>query len=186
MKIKINLDNTSSDFAKEVEKRSGIKVKECYQCGKCTAGCPVAYEMDYMPNQIIRLVQIGARREALTSRTIWLCASCITCSTRCPKEVKIAELMDVLREMALEENLANPLEKNITAFHESFLNSVKKHGRISEVWMLNEYKMKRPKTALQDLAVAPHMIAKGKLSFLPHDIKGKDAIARIFKKCKPK
>ncbi|MCP5002554.1 MAG: heterodisulfide reductase [Planctomycetes bacterium] len=186
MKIKINLNETSADFAKEVEERSGIKVKECYQCGKCTAGCPVAYEMDYMPNQIIRLVQIGARREALTSRAIWLCASCITCSTRCPKEVRIAELMDVLREMALEENLANPMEKNITAFHESFLNSVKKHGRISEVWMLNEYKMKRPKTALQDLAVAPQMVAKGKLSILPHDIKGKDAIGRIFKKCKSK
>ncbi len=183
MKIKISVNESSSDFAKEVEERSGIKVRECYQCGKCTAGCPVAYEMDYMPNQIIRFVQIGAKREALTSRTIWLCASCITCTTRCPKEVKIAELMDVLREMSLEEGLANPLEKNITTFNKSFLNSIKKHGRISELWMLNEYKMKRPKTALQDLIVAPQLISKGKLSFLPHDIKGKDVIKRIFEKC---
>ncbi|KKK90618.1 hypothetical protein LCGC14_2721200 [marine sediment metagenome] len=61
MKIKISLNESSADFAKEVEERSGIKVRECYQCGKCTAGCPVAYEMDYMPNQIIRFVQIGAR-----------------------------------------------------------------------------------------------------------------------------
>ncbi|MHC4454640.1 MAG: 4Fe-4S dicluster domain-containing protein, partial [Planctomycetota bacterium] len=89
MKIKITTKELTSDFAKEVKERSGIDVKKCYQCGKCTAGCPVAYEMDYMPNQIIRFVQIGARKEALTSRTIWLCASCITCSTRCPKEVKI-------------------------------------------------------------------------------------------------
>lgn len=184
MKIKITSNKSSTGFAKEVEERSGINVKECYQCGKCSAGCPVAYEMDYMPNQIIRLVQIGARREALTSRTIWLCASCITCTTRCPKEVKIAELMDVLREISLEEGLANPLEKNITTFHRSFLNSVRKHGRISEFWMLNEYKRKRPKTALQDLAVAPQLISKGKLSFFPHDIKGKAAIKRIFEKFK--
>ena len=184
MKIKITTKELTSDFAKEVEERSGIDVKKCYQCGKCTAGCPVAYEMDYMPNQIIRFVQIGAKREALTSRTIWLCASCITCTTRCPKEVKIAELMDVLREMSLEEGLANPLEKNVITFHQSFLNSVKKHGRISELWMLNEYKMKRPRTALQDLIVGPQMLSKGKLSFLPHDIKGKDAVKRIFEKCK--
>ncbi len=182
--MKITTKELTSDFAKEVKERSGIDVKKCYQCGKCTAGCPVAYEMDYMPNQIIRFVQIGARKEALTSRTIWLCASCITCSTRCPKEVKIAELMDVLREMALEEGVANPLEKNITTFHDAFLNSVKKHGRISEFWMLSEYKRKRPKTALQDIAIGPQLMMKGKLSLAPHDIKGKESIKRIFEKLK--
>jgi len=72
MKIKITTKELKSDFAKEVEERSGIDVKKCYQCGKCTAGCPVAYEMDYMPNQIIRFVQLGLKHEALTSRTIWL------------------------------------------------------------------------------------------------------------------
>jgi heterodisulfide reductase subunit C len=92
--------------------------------------------------------------------------------------------MDVLREMALEEGLANPMEKNITTFHQAFLNSVKKHGRISELWMVNEYKMKRPKTATQDLGIAPKMISKGKISFLPHNIKDKNAIKRIFEKCK--
>ena len=184
MKIKITTKELKSDFAKEVKERSGIDVKKCYQCGKCTAGCPVAYEMDYMPNQIIRFVQLGLKHEALTSRTIWLCASCITCSTRCPKEVKIAELMDVLREMALEEGVANPMEKNITTFHEAFLNSVKKHGRISEFWMLSEYKRKRPKTALQDIAIGPQLMMKGKLSLTPHDIKGKDSIKRIFEKLK--
>ncbi len=125
MKIKITTKELTSDFAKEVEERSGIDVKKCYQCGKCTAGCPVAYEMDYMPNQIIRFVQLGLKREALTSRTIWLCASCITCTTRCPREVKIAELMDVLREMSLEEGLANPLEKILQHFTKHFLTPLR-------------------------------------------------------------
>jgi len=139
-----------------------------------------------MPNQIIRFVQLGLRKEALTSRTIWLCASCVTCTTRCPKEVKIAELMDVLREMALEEGVANPMEKDITTFHKAFLNSIKKHGRISECGMLMEFKRKRPKAALksviQDVADGSQLMMKGKLSLAPHDIKGKDSIKRIFKK----
>ncbi|MCR4290542.1 MAG: hypothetical protein NUV86_09835, partial [Candidatus Scalindua sp.] len=94
------------------------------------------------------------------------------------------ELMDVLREMALEEGVANPMEKNITTFHEAFLNSVKKHGRISEFWMLSEYKRKRPKTALQDIEIGPQLMLKGKLSLTPHDIKGKKSIKRIFEKFK--
>ncbi|MGR3317385.1 MAG: 4Fe-4S dicluster domain-containing protein [Candidatus Anammoxibacter sp.] len=180
----ITLNELSSGFSAEIEKRSGIKVRECYQCGKCTAGCPIAFEMDAKPSQVIRFVQLGAKKTALTCRTIWLCASCETCTTRCPMNVEIAELMNVLREMALEEGVANKEEKNIIEFGKAFLNSTRKHGRISELWMINEYKMKRPKTALQDMKLAPQMFAKRKISLLPHNIKGRKQIERIFEKCK--
>lgn len=184
MTITITTNDLLSGLADEVEKRSGIKVKECYQCGKCTAGCPIAFEMDSKPSQVIRLVQMGAKKAALSCRAIWLCASCETCSTRCPMNVEIAELMNVLREMALEEGLASEEEANIVEFDKAFLNSVKKHGRLSEMWMVNEYKMKRPKTALQDVNLAPKMFKKGKISILPHNIKARQEIKRIFRNCK--
>ena len=184
MTTTITTEELLSDFSSEIEKRRKIKVRECYQCGKCTAGCPIAFEMDVKPSQVIRLAQLGAKKEALTCRTIWLCASCETCTTRCPMNIEIAELMNVLREFALEEGVANKDERNIVEFGKAFLNSVRKHGRISELWMINEYKMKRPNTAFQDLNIAPKMLKKRKISFLPHNIKGRKAIKKIFDKCK--
>ncbi|NMA14706.1 MAG: heterodisulfide reductase subunit C, partial [Clostridia bacterium] len=65
-----------------LEKKSGVKLTDCYQCGKCSAGCPVAFAMDKTPRQIIRLLQLGLLEEALATRTIWLCATCQTCVTR--------------------------------------------------------------------------------------------------------
>lgn len=184
MTITITSENLLSNFPSEIEKISGIDVRECYQCGKCSAGCPVAFEMDAKPSQIIRFVQLGARKEALTSKTIWLCASCETCTTRCPMNVEIAELMNVLRELSLKEGFATEEEANIVQFGKAFLSSVRKHGRISEMWMVNEYKMNRPGTALQDLKLAPKMLARQKISLFPHNIKGRKVIKRMFKKCK--
>ncbi|MGR3220660.1 MAG: 4Fe-4S dicluster domain-containing protein [Candidatus Anammoxibacter sp.] len=180
----ITLNELTSGFPAEIEKKSGIKVQECYQCGKCTAGCPIAFEMDVKPSQLIRFVQLGAKKTALTCRTIWLCASCETCTTRCPMNIEIAELMNVLRETALEDGVENKEEKNIIEFGKAFLNSARKHGRISELWLINEYKMKRPNTALQDVKLAPKMLAKRKISILPHNIKGRQQVERIFEKCK--
>lgn len=184
MTTTITCNNLSSDLPVQIEKRSGIRVRDCYQCGKCTAGCPIAYEMDIRPSQLIRFVQLGAKDIALRSRAIWLCASCETCTTRCPMNVEIAELMNILREMAIKEGVANCNEKDITEFSKIFLNSIKKHGRVSELWMINKYKMKRPMTVFKDLNLAPKILAKGKISFLPHNIKGRKIIARIFENCK--
>jgi len=75
----------------------------CYHCGKCSAGCPAAGFMDILPNQVIRLVQLGLVRNALESETIWFCAACQTCYARCPKGVDLPRVMEALREIALQE-----------------------------------------------------------------------------------
>ena len=87
----------------ELQSRSHVDVSRCYQCGKCSAGCPVAEHMDIMLRQVMRLVQLGMMDEALKSKAIWLCATCETCSTRCPKGVEIATVMETLRIMAKEK-----------------------------------------------------------------------------------
>ena len=85
------------DWLKKVEEISGQNVFACYQCGKCSAGCPMSAEMDLLPNQVIRLLQLGAVEPLLNCRTIWLCASCFTCTARCPKGVSLTRLMEGVR-----------------------------------------------------------------------------------------
>ena len=79
----------------------------CYQCGKCSAGCPMAAHMDVLPNQIIRMAQLGMKKQLLAARSIWMCVSCLTCNSRCPKDIKIAEVIEALRMTALRDGQRN-------------------------------------------------------------------------------
>ena len=96
------------DPAAQVDALAHTKVRDCYQCGKCSAGCPMAEKMDVLPNQLLRLVQLGKIDKAAASEAIWLCVSCLTCSTRCPKSVDCAGVMDALRQIALEKERRRP------------------------------------------------------------------------------
>jgi heterodisulfide reductase subunit C len=95
-------------FLDAVERRAGTPVSACFQCHKCSTGCPVGPEMDLLSSQIMRLIHLGAEEELLQSRAIWLCASCEACSTRCPMEIEIAAVMDTLRMMAVEQKVSVP------------------------------------------------------------------------------
>jgi heterodisulfide reductase subunit C len=104
--VRINLSqkDIQSAIIKKIEDISGQNVLACYQCGKCSAGCPMISLMDLMPNQVIRLVQLGQIGDVLNSKTIWLCASCFTCTTRCPKGVDLAKVMEALRLLLLRKS----------------------------------------------------------------------------------
>lgn len=105
MRTKISRKNIRGEFVKKVEELSGQKLLSCYQCGKCTAGCPISFAMDIPPNQVVRLVQLGQEDEVLRCRTIWLCASCLTCSSRCPRGVKLPKIMEALRALVLRKGI---------------------------------------------------------------------------------
>jgi len=104
MRTTLSADKVRSAFVREVEEISGEDLLACNQCGKCSAGCPVASVMDLLPSQVIRMAQLGME-EVLESRTIWICASCLTCVTRCPKGVDLPRLMEALREIALRSGV---------------------------------------------------------------------------------
>ena len=103
MSVYVTRHKTSEAFTAKIEKLAGQDLLACYQCGKCSAGCPMANFMDILPNQIIRYAQLGLEYELLSSNAIWLCVSCLTCNTRCPKGVKIAEVIEAVRRVQLRE-----------------------------------------------------------------------------------
>ena len=158
---------------------AGEKIAACYQCGKCSAGCPSAYALDLLPHQVLRLIQLDKKDKVLGCHAIWLCASCQTCTTRCPKEVDLARVMDTLRELALQEGRATP-ERDTVIFQKIFLDWVRRTGRQFEGGLVGEYKL-RTGHFFQDLDSAPKMM--GKLKLVPRRIKGQKAVAKIFKKC---
>lgn len=170
-------------FLDEVnEKINGVPIQRCYHCRKCTAGCPLAFAMEYNPNKVIKMIQMGKRSEVLNSSTIWLCASCETCITRCPNEVDIARMMDALREMAIETG-TGAKEKNILKFHESFLSNIKMGGRINEPTMMVQYKLKSG-DLFSDMGMGISMFLKGKLALVSPKTKDIQSVRNIFDKTK--
>jgi len=166
-------------FLEDVNKHiNGIDLQNCYHCQKCSSGCPMAAAMDFKPNAIIRMVQMGQRDLLLRSSAIWLCASCETCVTRCPNDIDIPRMIDVLREMSLDAGVV-PREREVLQFHEAFLGTVKRGGRVNEPIMMVTYKLKTG-TYFNDAIVGIKMFLKGKLSLFSPRTKNMSAIRKIF------
>jgi heterodisulfide reductase subunit C len=173
--------NTNTNtLSEKVEKLTSQSPMLCYQCGKCSAGCPVRDYMRESPNQVVRLVQLGFDEEALKSSTYWLCAGCLTCSSRCPQNFDLAKFMDAMRQTALHEGIDID-EKDTVKFHKVFLNQIRNHGRMFEFGLARDYKL-TTQNFLQDVDVAPEMFIKGKISLFPHNVKDKKGIKKIFDK----
>ena len=178
MELNIQATQKENPFLSEVVQASGEKIQACFQCQKCSAGCPVAYAMDILPNQMLRHIQYGHRDRVLTSKTIWICASCYTCSVRCPNDIDIAKIMDVLRSLALRSG-SKPGEKDIPVFHSVFLESIKSKGRIHELSLILQFKSKT-KDSLKDAGLGWKMFRKGKIKLLPSRFRGGKEIQEIF------
>ena len=112
MRLRLSGQLLRNGFPREVEERSGQNLMTCYQCGNCSAGCPAAFAMDLLPSQLVRLIQLGQEEEVMSSRTVRLCASCLTCTVRCPRGVDFARIVEALRFIALKrgEDLCGPSE----------------------------------------------------------------------------
>jgi heterodisulfide reductase subunit C len=168
----------TNSFLSEVARASGETLQACYQCQKCSAGCPVAFAMDILPNQVLRHIQYGHREKVLSSKTIWICASCYSCSVRCPNNIDIAKIMDTLRTLAMHSEF-KPGEKDIPIFHSAFLDTIKSKGRIHELSLILQFKSKT-KDFFKDAALGLKMYRKGKIKLLPSKFGGGKEIKEIF------
>jgi heterodisulfide reductase subunit C2 len=164
-------------------------VADCYQCGKCSAGCPMAAEMDLLPNQLVRLVQMGRPDRALRSEAIWKCVSCMMCSTRCPKSVDCAGVMDALREMAVEQGKASKERLRTVLFQRAFLANIRRNGRLGEVELIGAFKAGAffkdgSLSLLMDGAMlAPALMKRKKFHLRAERVRDRGVVERIFEKC---
>lgn len=165
-------------FTHRVTQLSNQAIVLCYHCHKCTSGCPVAEEMEYGPDQVLRMAQMGEKQALLSSHDIWLCAGCETCGTRCPNEIDIAQVMDALRQIALQEK-APVAEPDAYKFHRLFLLTVKYTGRLQEAYMLGSYKV-WSRNLIADMDSGAKMILQGKVPFIPRRIKKHQEVKRLF------
>lgn len=166
-------------FIQQVERESGQQVSRCYQCGNCSASCNYTYVYDYPANQIMRLIQLGQEDIVLRSRSIWLCANCQACTTRCPCNIDVARVMETLRVMSVDQDMVSI--RNVRLFYDEFLNSVKIFGRVFETGLLATYSIKSGKP-FTDMDLAPKVLKKRKLAVMPHTNRGRKAVADIFKR----
>ncbi|MDR3575201.1 MAG: 4Fe-4S dicluster domain-containing protein [Anaerolineaceae bacterium] len=101
MRTKISIATVRGEFFRQIESISNQTLLACNQCGKCSAGCPVASSMDILPNQVIRLAQLGIE-DVLESQMIWACAACMNCVAHCPKGIDLPRVMEALRLAAMQ------------------------------------------------------------------------------------
>jgi heterodisulfide reductase subunit B len=162
------------DFAEEIRREAGENVFLCYQCQKCSSGCPVAEHFDLAPNQLMRAIQLGQKEMVLHSKTIWLCAMCETCATRCPHDINITKIIDVLKIMAKDEGIDSKVP-SIPLFYQATLRGIKWFGRMYEAGLMAEIYFRQMLSGQlnyeqvwkRDMPLALKMFRNGKLKLFP-------------------
>jgi len=186
-------------FLVEVMERSGQPLTACYQCRRCAAGCTVGDETDYLtPDRLVRMVVMGDRKQALSNPLVWKCVSCYTCGTRCPNSIQTARITETLKQMSKEEK-TEPLEPKVAHFHDAFVRSGVRWGRVNEMEFMGDYELqnalgefrRKNYRAIVDELVnqARFGLAMAKLGRMHAGFstsKGRKEIKRLYKKAKGK
>ena len=178
------LTRSAQDTAasRPIEELFGADVALCYQCKRCTAGCPAVDFMDIRPHQLVRLVRLGAAGLAVSSEAIWNCVGCYACTTRCPQSVPITELIYSLKSQALKQGKA-PKGVRIPAFLRAFAGTVERYGRNQETHMLVQYYLTSdPGTAFKERFTALKLLRQGRLPLLPHRVRGWKKVKKALRR----
>lgn len=147
--------NKKGSLAAKIAKEAGVNLQDCYQCGKCTAGCPMARGMDIMPRQLVQYMRLDKMAPILKSKSIWLCAACHTCVDRCPHDIDIPALMERSRMEAKKRGMIGVQE--VDKFTDIFMENVKVFGRSQEVILEGLYNTTTGHL-MQDMNNVPHML----------------------------
>ena len=181
MKWDLTDKSLRSAFRQTVEARSGQNLSDCYQCGKCSGGCPVTPDVPMTPSRVIRLVQLGLEDEALENDTIWYCTACGTCNGRCPIGVDIVAIMDALRSLAARRR-GNRQPSPVLTFYRAFLDCIRQYGRLNEAGLIGGYNLNSGRI-FTNMVKAPWFFLKGKVCLTPHQVKRLDRLQRVFQRC---
>jgi len=180
MTVVFSKDNLK--LSNDLQAITGENVMLCYQCKKCTLGCPSAYAMRMKPHELMRAAQLGLAQEIYWSGTIWICLSCETCNTRCPQDINILRVIDGFREMSKEFGYYNPYPA-LPALHRIFMALVKRFGKVYELGLALLIKLKML-TPFKDIDMASPMLLKGKLKPFPHRSHGAKELRQVMGRIK--
>jgi len=169
-------------FLDEIMKMpGGDKILDCIQCGVCAGSCHARFAMDYSPMQILKMVHLGLRREVLSSSTIWICASCYTCASRCPRSLDIPAIMSGLKNVAMRTNVPAPVALK-PIFHRQFTEIIGRYGRMHEPELkMRLMKKTNPFEILQNASFGVRMFRKGKVRLRPSRIGSSTHFSEIFR-----
>lgn len=93
------------EFTRKVsELIGGQDLTACFQCAKCSAGCPVSDKVNIQIHEVMRMLLFGLP-EALETDMVWLCTTCYTCQERCPQGIDITDILFGLKNAAFKKGI---------------------------------------------------------------------------------
>jgi len=178
--IKYEADRVKG-FGRELMKVPGCEnLESCIQCGTCSGVCPMSIYMDYTPRQVMELTRSDFKNDVLRSTTIWLCASCYACTTECPREIRITDIMYELKQRAIHEGIY-PKHFPIPVLAQEFMKMVHNNGRVTENWLATKLFLKTDwKAAFGMWKLGLALIRTGRFSFKMEKVKKRGDLAKLM------
>lgn len=156
-------------------------LRNCMQCGSCTATCASAYAMDYTPRQLWHMCRLGLKDQVLNSKTLWLCSTCYSCTLRCPRELPLTETIGTLKRLAIEEHIQK--HKESRNFYLAFMDTVRRYGRSNEVELMVRYFLTTNLLLAVDyVPLALAMLRHGKVALSLPKVVGPGKLDRLFER----
>jgi heterodisulfide reductase subunit C len=162
----------------------GERVADCIQCGTCSGSCPTAHLMDYTPRRLFAMINAGLREAVLDSNTFWYCTSCYTCTVRCPRQIKITDVMYALKRMARQES-RSPRGAAARAFYTSFVGIVERDGRSFEPELMTRFMLRtNPLKLARQSTLGLKLLKRGRFPVRRTRIEGLKQLRAIIKQAK--
>ncbi len=182
---KLKQKTIDKDFLDEVGRQpGGERVIDCFQCGTCSGSCPTAYAMDHTPRRLFAMVKAGFREEVLNSNTYWYCTSCYICTVRCPRQIKITDVMYALKRLAIKKRYVRRTN-SAWAFYRSFVDIIERDGRSFEPEMMIRFMLRTdPRLLLKNARLGMKLMKHGRLPVRRKRIKGRKELRAIIRKAK--
>jgi heterodisulfide reductase subunit C len=183
--ITIPTDKRGWSFLDEVIENTpgGERLVHCLQCGSCGGSCPNGPDMDHTPRTLFGLIAAGQWERVLSSNTMWCCVSCYACTTRCPQNIPITDIMYALKRISLREGLAKGTDA--PALARTFTGLLDKYGRSFEFGLASRfYLFNKPLSMLKMGPLGLSMFTRGRMSLIPTKIRQIDQLRAIINKAR--
>ncbi len=178
----LKITSSKSSLRKEIELACGVDLDLCYECGKCSGGCPTGHHFDFTPRKIIQMIRLEdagfIEAKLLRTDALSLCVSCRLCLERCPSGINTPKIIDYLRERAIRRGVP-PKRPDVDLFNRIFLDEIARRGRVSEFFLLARYKIKKG-DLWSDFGAGVRLFFKGKLNPFTAGVRARDRIRKVL------